>query len=320
MTILISAANADVCQSMARIVRGEPRYAGRPLIGLAPDGEWPGRAFFDTIHPVPMVHDSGYVDALRALIDRIRPDVFIPFSEAELAFFHARPDTLQTLATKTIINPPGILERCLDKYETFSMLRKAGLPAPETVLLEDAGDIMLPIIIKPRKSAGSKNMAIVRDKASLALILAEKQAAGNGTDFIAQELIDTPDDEYTCALWRFGGHMRTCTLWRRLQGGMTGQARVDGIPSIDAILERLADSLDGDFFINAQLRVRGDIPYIFEINPRFSSTVMMRHKIGFSDFLWTLDAVETGRMPEREWTPPVGTRLYRVSEECIVKP
>jgi len=41
--------------------------------------------------------------------------------------------------------------------------------------------------------------------------------------------------------------------------------------------------------MNIQLILTDSGPRIFEINPRFSSTVLMRHKLGFCDFLWSLD-------------------------------
>jgi carbamoyl-phosphate synthase large subunit len=41
--------------------------------------------------------------------------------------------------------------------------------------------------------------------------------------------------------------------------------------------------------MNVQLRLTAAGPRVFEINPRFSSTALMRHRIGFSDVLWSLD-------------------------------
>jgi carbamoyl-phosphate synthase large subunit len=71
--------------------------------------------------------------------------------------------------------------------------------------------------------------------------------------------------------------------------------------------------------LNVQLRLRGGIPYVFEINPRFSSTLMMRHKIGFQDFIWTLDYLTTQDKPPA-WHIPEGHYIYRVSDEVIVNP
>jgi carbamoyl-phosphate synthase large subunit len=110
-------------------------------------------------------------------------------------------------------------------------------------------------------------------------------------NYVAQSLIDTPDQEYTCAVWRGHDVIRKCTLRRKLQGGMTGWAKVEQHDAIDLTLDRIISSFSGDAFINVQLRMHEGKPYVFEINPRFSSTVMMRHKIGFSDFLWTLDCL-----------------------------
>ena len=33
---------------------------------------------------------------------------------------------------------------------------------------------------------------------------------------------------------------------------------------------------------------------VFEINPRFSSTVGMRHKVGFSDLIWSIQETVLG--------------------------
>ena len=39
-----------------------------------------------------------------------------------------------------------------------------------------------------------------------------------------------------------------------------------------------------------QFRVINKIPHVFEINPRFSSTVKMRDMIGFKDLIWSIES------------------------------
>ena len=41
--------------------------------------------------------------------------------------------------------------------------------------------------------------------------------------------------------------------------------------------------------MNIQLILTKAGPRIFEINPRFSSTVLMRHMLGFSDLVWSVN-------------------------------
>jgi len=48
--------------------------------------------------------------------------------------------------------------------------------------------------------------------------------------------------------------------------------------------------------MNVQLRLTDVGPRVFEINPRFSSTVLMRHRMGFTDVLWMLDELEGKRV------------------------
>ena len=44
--------------------------------------------------------------------------------------------------------------------------------------------------------------------------------------------------------------------------------------------------------MNVQLRLTDRGPRVFEINPRFSSTVLMRHRMGFTDVLWAIEEAE----------------------------
>ena len=86
---------------------------------------------------------------------------------------------------------------------------------------------------------------------------------------------------------------------------------------IDVLLHSIAQLLQLQGSINVQLRLTGRGPVVFEINPRFSSTVMFRHLIGFQDFVWSLCEAEGKEIGEFE-PPAVGTRIYRVSQEVVL--
>jgi carbamoyl-phosphate synthase large subunit len=51
---------------------------------------------------------------------------------------------------------------------------------------------------------------------------------------------------------------------------------------------KIAKKLELNGSINIQLRLHEGLPYIFEINPRFSSTVFIRSELGFNDVAWSL--------------------------------
>jgi carbamoyl-phosphate synthase large subunit len=57
---------------------------------------------------------------------------------------------------------------------------------------------------------------------------------------------------------------------------------------------------------------------IFEINPRFSSTVMFRHLLGFKDLIWSINEI-AGKAIEDYIPPQFGTKFYRASQEVILE-
>ena len=55
------------------------------------------------------------------------------------------------------------------------------------------------------------------------------------------------------------------------------------------ILTKIAQLIKLNGSINVQLKIKGRKYAIFEINPRLSSTVMMRNKMGFIDCIWWIN-------------------------------
>lgn len=102
----------------------------------------------------------------------------------------------------------------------------------------------------------------------------------------------------------------------KIEGGLTGSGIVEVIPEIEQLLNAVAMYLDLQGCINVQLRMRAGVPYVFEINPRFSSTVRFRHKLGFSDVIWSMQD-RSRSIVDRYQAPTVGTRFYKIYEDVI---
>jgi carbamoyl-phosphate synthase large subunit len=112
-------------------------------------------------------------------------------------------------------------------------------------------------------------------------------------DAIFQEMLEPADREITCAVYRRrDGEVASLLMLRRLAGGFTGWAKVIEDEATSHMCQVIAQGLNLRGSMNVQLRLTDQGPRVFEINPRFSSTVLMRHRIGFSDVLWALDEAE----------------------------
>ena len=131
------------------------------------------------------------------------------------------------------------------------------------------------------------------------------------------KMIEGDDAEYTCGLFRASsGEVRSIVLRRKLRGGLTGSGVVAMDSAIEELLHGLSEALALRGSINVQLRFRSGIPYIFEINPRFSSMVRFRHKLGFSDVLWSMQD-RSHSIVARYRAPAEGTRFYKIYEDVI---
>jgi carbamoyl-phosphate synthase large subunit len=85
------------------------------------------------------------------------------------------------------------------------------------------------------------------------------------------------------------------------------------------LLRRIADVVELVGAINVQLRVDAEGPKVFEINPRFSSTVGFRDRLGYRDFVWSVMARKG--LAIGDYIPPaVGTRIYRGTSLFVVPP
>jgi carbamoyl-phosphate synthase large subunit len=138
-------------------------------------------------------------------------------------------------------------------------------------------------------------------------------------DHIWQELIGLPDEEYTCGVYRsVQGEIRTIVFRRRLSAGTTSYGVVVENTHIDQVCISIADALKLDGSVNVQLRLMQRGPVVFEINPRFSSTTVFRHKLGFRDVEWSLKEKILKRKTKYKKLNILGTRVYKILNEKII--
>ena len=110
---------------------------------------------------------------------------------------------------------------------------------------------------------------------------------------------------------------RILLLKRVLVGGYTGRATVVENLEITEYVKKIIASWDVWGLYNIQLRLTANGPKLFEINPRISSTVVFRDKLGFEDFKWWILETLGMEIPNYKGVA-VGTQIYRGNAEYIV--
>lgn len=307
-SLLLTGCGGDIAISIARLVR-QDGLATR-LIGADVQKHHAGHAFFDEVIQLPRADSPDYIEALVSAVAAHEPDMIAPLSEAELARLTAE-DLPGPLRGRLLMANKGAIQVGLDKLATFQALDAAGVPAPRTGLVGDGPRPPLPCIVKMRSGQGSKGLTLVEDWNA-------PHVFSTRTGDLWQEYLPEADQEFTCGLFRSGASpLRSIALRRSLSGGLTGAAEVVDDSRINRELERIADVLELEGAINVQLRLQNGEPKTFEINPRFSSTVGFRHRLGFKDFEWSMLAALGKPLPAYS-APPAGVRMYRVGTEVIL--
>jgi carbamoyl-phosphate synthase large subunit len=303
-SILITGAGGDIGMSIAGIVRGAG--AAMRLIGADLRARHAGENCYDAVATLPPASDPAYFGALAALIECHRPEVILPMSEAELSALAAAGCLEEVQGVPVVCANRLALETGLDKLATAERLRRAGIPAPWTRLVGEQPPQDLPCIVKPRHGQGSKGFAVATEETWSQL---ERTRQG----YVWQQLLGDAEEEHTCGLYKpANGPLRTIVFRRKLQGGCTSEAETVFNPAIEAVLGQVAEAVELRGAINVQLRLEGGVPMIFEINPRFSSTVGFRHRLGFRDLIWSL-LERRGMAIEDYDPPPLPSRLYRTA-------
>lgn len=284
MNILVSGVAGDIGISIGQILKRPGFDAG--LIGCDIHSEFHAADIFQSTHILPRVSSTGYLAALRETIREHSVDLFIPSSEPELRWLADNPSCLEALGARCILASQYAMEVGFDKLTTSKHLKSLGFPAPWSVSVSDSpdGPPELPCILKSRTGAGNSAVHYVDEREKC------NHYARLYPSYMWQEYLPGTKGEFTCGVYRcLDDSVRVIAMRRRLAAGVTAYARVVHEASIVKLCTQIAESLDLRGSINLQLRIveaRG--PVVFEINPRFSSTVGMRHRVGFCDLIWSI--------------------------------
>jgi len=304
----VTSASGDLAEAVGGVLR--EAYPDAKLFGIDAKELGPASVICDVVEFGPYAYEEQYCEFLTDYCARNSIDFVIPCLDQEIIEISKCPDLRERL---NIIMPRSDLVSVFaDKLKTAQWLTERNLPAPDTWLLSEAPPSALPLVVKPRRGSGSANVQVVRSTRML-----DATAEEFGDDYVAQRYIGTDETEFTCPLITFDGEVRQLILRRALLMGRTVRATVEENRAIAEMLDSLAKAAMPEGPLNVQLRLdKDDKPWIFEINARFSSTVKMRHALGFSDLQWIIDAKLGKRIPQ--YAAPYGYRVMRMSREIVL--
>jgi carbamoyl-phosphate synthase large subunit len=290
ITVMVTASGAPGTAALLRALRENGERDVR-LVGTDMSERAVGKHLCDAFHIVPGGADPAFADAMLEVAQREGVDAILPQSSFDL---EGLAEHVDHFPMPVLVSSPDAIHRSNDKAETYAMLHRLGVPAPEFRRVNGASEVAAAarelgypdrsVCFKPVFSSGSRGFRILDptvDRAhqllnerpgSVAMRLEEAVEllpAEGGPDLLVMELatggertIDGIGDGHEIVL----GHAKTREAMR---AGLAMYFVTLDDPELMRIGNQLVEELAIEHFFNIQLV--GD--YVIEINPRISTIV-----------------------------------------------
>jgi len=272
MKILITGAHGDIACSVAKIIQSE--FKKFIIFGTDIQNNGPGDYLFKKIIKIPSSFNNHYLKTIKKIYRKF--DLIIPCTEPDINYI-----TKKKLYKNfpILINKPEIILKFNSKIKTFEFL-KSHFKSFSSNFFYKKKDIKFPFFLKTNKGYGNKGYLLIKN-------YNEFKKKKNNKNWIGQEYLTGKDNEYTCSIIKLENFEKILILNRKLhKAGYTYFARVVENQELKKNLTNFARKINLHGCINVQLKIIKKKFKVFDINTRLSSTVMMRHIIGFKDCVW----------------------------------
>lgn len=285
ISVAVSGVGGGVGQSIIKALSS----SDVTLIGMDGESFATGLYAVSKGYLIPYANDPKFLDEVLRICFKEKCRFFFPGLDIELPILSKNIDKFKQIGTNVIVSEPNVIDICDDKLLTHKFLLKNKIPTPITVSLTDflSGKISFdfPVILKPKKGgARSRDVSLIRNKLDLDRILSNQPL----DNYVVQEYIDGL--EYTCGTVTMDNqYFGTIIMRRILRDGDTYKCFVEKNKTIEKIVAKTINALRPFGACNVQLRLKDNVPFIFEINARCSGTTAARAMAGFNEPRMILD-------------------------------
>ncbi|MFQ3544289.1 ATP-grasp domain-containing protein [Halobacillus rhizosphaerae] len=279
-TVFLTGAGGAAVPGLIRILKSK----GYRVLAGDMDPHAVGLYTADQGFKLPQGDSPEFSKKLAELCQQEKVDVLIPLVDEELPASAA----LGSESLAVLVPDKTFIELCLDKYKLMQAFEKAGIPFPRTKLAsEGAHDLKFPIIAKPRVGRGSRGVEVFQ---SIDEFNSYRGTLPSAKDILIQEYIDGLEFTVSVCVWRDGRVQAVIPKEIIKKRGVTQLAVTRKNSVIEKVCIKIQEQLQADGPFNVQLRIdKQGVPFVFEINPRFSTSVSLTIASGFDELNYLVD-------------------------------
>jgi carbamoyl-phosphate synthase large subunit len=310
--LLFTGAGGAGTIEVLQALRAKNRYV---LVGCDATRASVGFTLVDTAYVIPFGASPEFEPAFRKILERERPDFVIPLVDEEIPIVH-RLAAREFPEVRVIAPEIHFCEDTLDKWRMFERLRDLALPVAATWLASDAAAATYPAIVKPRSGRGSRGLAFLDGPADLAKYLA---AASQPADrFIVQERLIGREFTTSVVVTLDDRCLAVVPKEAASKKGITQIGITRAVPAIEELGRNIQEKMRAGGPFNVQLMLCEDgVPRVFEINPRYSTTVALTLAAGIDEVDAVIRCALGEELEPLEFEPDL--MMLRYSAQVFVK-
>src|SRR5438128_3831582 len=289
-TILVTAAGAP---GAAALLRGLHENGEREvrIVGVDMSERAIGRSLCDAFHVVPPGADPAYVDAILDIVEREHVDVVLPQSSHDLPHLAAARGRFPV---PVLVSGPETVRRSNDKAETYALLQRIGVRAPQFRRVTGAAGVEAaakelgypdrPVCFKPAFSSGSRGFRVLDPSVdrthqllyerpgALAMTLEEavELLPEDGVDLLVMEFLTEPERTLDGIADGSRIILHATRTREMVRCGLGMYFETLDAPKLVAASERVVAEFELEWFFSIQFIGEK----VIEINPRISTMMI----------------------------------------------
>ena len=286
-TVLVTGAGGPAIAGMISVLR----EWGYRIVAIDMMQHASGFYLADRAYVVPAGDANEFLPCLKEICVAEKVDAVVSVVDEEL------PSVLELEKMGIVVLQPRLdfVEFSLDKLRCMQELREAGLTAPETWLANELPkNVSYPLFVKPRSGRGSRGCGRVNSVEDMEQFLASSRY--DREQLIAQTFVAGSEFTVSVIVGRDGEVQGVVPKQIVSKIGVTKVAITRLNSKIEAVCCAVQHFFKADGPFNVQLVLdSNDEPWIFEINPRFSTSITLTHAAGVDELGGLLAQAMFGR-------------------------
>lgn len=320
LTIAVTGVGAIIGQGIVRSLRASGRALR--LVGIDRSERSPGPYMVDVFEKKPEAAEcsADYLEYWAQIIQRHGIQLVMPGLEVDIVFLNEHRSWFESHGVTLVLNTPQLIQQTSNKWLFGRALAAIGYPVIPSSQPDSWAEALRvlgppPLIFKPVLGTGSRGIVKLEDEWDF-----EYWRKKTADEWMLQRIVGSADEEYTVGVFGLGnGSILGPLIFRRRlsNAGNTQEAEVVlRHRALESAVETLCTQFSPVGPTNLQFRVEGDIAFLLEINPRFSSSNSLRTAFGFNEAAMSIDFFFHGKTPEA----PVCTEgiAWRYSEDFVI--